>query len=345
MSTFARMAATLQTLSLAAMEEASRRGLREADLDDLLLALVINDQSAGRALRSLGITLDVARAAVAAQHASELASLGITIEVPTPGRIVFHETRGYAWSTRTEALLMKAAEKKSAGDADAVLRTLVNEPSGHIIDLLMRLNTSPNAVLDALDAARGAPAQSNAPTASTASPASTASEMSQKRPSGAISRSTEAFVPAPALDVWTVLTDPAQIPTWEPGTATVDRADREATVGTTWTAHALMTAPDGKAIRVPPAFRRRSVQLIDMQARSCVAWRFTHPDTQRSRATATEFRLEEAIGGTHVTITTTWFAYRGWRRVNDIFLRPFLPLLIWMTNWQIGSRLSRAFSA
>jgi uncharacterized protein YndB with AHSA1/START domain len=338
-SQFTRMAATLQTLSLAAMEEASRRGLREADLDDLFLALVINNQSAGRALRSLGITLDDARAAVAAQHASELATLGITLEVPIPGRIVFHETRGYAWSTRTEALLMKAAEKKSAEDADAVLRTLVNEPSGHIIDLLARLNTSPNAVLDALDTARDAPAQSNAPAASTAS------EMPQNQPRGAISRSTEAFVPARALDVWTVLTDPAQIPTWEPGTATVDRADREATVGTTWTAHALMTAPDGKALRVPPAFRRRSVQLIDMQARSRVAWRFTHPDTQRSRATATEFRLEEATGGTQVTITTTWFAYRGWRRANGIILRPIVPLLIWMTNWQIGSRLSRAFSA
>lgn len=53
MNKLVRAAQTSQSLSLAAMEEASRLGLREADIDHLFLALVINDQSAGRALREL----------------------------------------------------------------------------------------------------------------------------------------------------------------------------------------------------------------------------------------------------------------------------------------------------
>ena len=41
MSKFVRAAQTSQSLSLAAMEEASRAGLRVADLEHLVLALVI----------------------------------------------------------------------------------------------------------------------------------------------------------------------------------------------------------------------------------------------------------------------------------------------------------------
>ncbi|MHA7277235.1 Clp protease N-terminal domain-containing protein [Arthrobacter sp. Hz1] len=75
MTSFISAAASVQTLSLAAMEEASRRGLRNADLEHLFLALVINDQAAGRALRKAGITLDGARSAVDAMHSDQLRSV------------------------------------------------------------------------------------------------------------------------------------------------------------------------------------------------------------------------------------------------------------------------------
>ncbi|PPF56571.1 hypothetical protein C5C55_08665 [Rathayibacter sp. AY1C2] len=94
MSKLARVAQTTQALSLAAMEEASRAGLRIADLEHLFLALVINDQPAGEALRGMGVDLDDARRAVEEQHAAQLASLGIRASFPDTGRIVFHETAG-----------------------------------------------------------------------------------------------------------------------------------------------------------------------------------------------------------------------------------------------------------
>ncbi|MGO0575869.1 hypothetical protein [Ornithinimicrobium panacihumi] len=51
MSKYVRLAQTSQTLSLTAVEEASREGLREADLEHLLLALVLSPEPAGEVLR------------------------------------------------------------------------------------------------------------------------------------------------------------------------------------------------------------------------------------------------------------------------------------------------------
>ncbi|MFT4280831.1 Clp protease N-terminal domain-containing protein [Microbacterium sp.] len=151
MSKFVRAAQTSQSLSLVAMEEASRLGVREADIEHLLLALVLNDQNAGRALRSLGVDIEAARQAVAEQHDTHLASLGIDAEFPAPGRIVFHETDGYQWRKRASDLLARSAGKGRDGDAGAVLRELLIEPSGLIVDILERLGVTPQRVREELD--------------------------------------------------------------------------------------------------------------------------------------------------------------------------------------------------
>ena len=85
MNKFVRAAQTSHSLSLAAMEEASREGLRAADIEHMFLALVIDAQPAGHALRSLGIDLDSARRAVKEQHDAQLASLGIEASFPEAG--------------------------------------------------------------------------------------------------------------------------------------------------------------------------------------------------------------------------------------------------------------------
>ena len=66
MSRFSQAAATMHTLSLAAMEEASRLGVHDADIDHLLLALTLDADTGGQVLRRAGIRLDTARAAVEA---------------------------------------------------------------------------------------------------------------------------------------------------------------------------------------------------------------------------------------------------------------------------------------
>lgn len=323
MSTFVRLAQTSQTLSLAAMEEASRQGLHQADLEHLFLALVLSDQPAGEVLRELGITIDRARRAVDEQHAAQLASLGIDTTLPEPGRIVFHETAGYEWRRRASDVLVRASRRGLDGSAGAVLRVLVSEPSGLIAELLRRLGTTPADVVDRLDRL-APPADGDRPV----------------RGNGSIGGSSETFIPAPIEDVWEFLADPARVPDWAPGIGSVDLAD---TAGTAWIGYAPTSRPDGKPVRLRAEFRRRRLGLLETRRPDRVAWRFTSPDTTKSGPSVTEFALAPTTGGTRVTITTSWGRRHGWRRVLGLPLRPAARFLAWITLFQIGAAISRAF--
>ncbi|MGO3678602.1 MAG: Clp protease N-terminal domain-containing protein, partial [Microbacteriaceae bacterium] len=65
MSRLTRMLAASQALSITAMEEASRVGLRTATIEHLLLALTVDEGIAGQALRANGVTIEAARDAIA----------------------------------------------------------------------------------------------------------------------------------------------------------------------------------------------------------------------------------------------------------------------------------------
>lgn len=328
MSKFVRVAQTSQSLSLAAMEEASRLGLRTADIEHLFLALVITDQSAGRAVRDLGIDLHTARRAVEEQHAAQLASLGIEASFPEAGRIVFHETDGYEWSKRAADLIARSADKDKAGDAAAVLRELVAEPSGLIAGILERLGTNSAALLEQLDAL-------DSSTPATA-PAAAAVR-------GRISGSTETFVPAPIERVWDYLAEPTNIPHWEMSVGSIEDARQDAAVGPVWTGLARERRPDGKPVKVKPKFRRRRIELVAARRSELIAWSFAYPDAPRSSSALTEFSLAPTNGGTQVSITTSWSRRPDWRRVVGLPLRPIQKFIVWITLFQTGGALSRAF--
>ncbi|KAA9149257.1 Clp protease [Microbacterium lushaniae] len=328
MSKFVRAAETTQSLSLAAMEEASRLGLRTADIEHLFLALVINDQSAGRALRSMGIDLESARRAVEEQRQGQLASLGIQASFPEAGRIVFHETDGYAWSKRASDLIARSGGKDKAGDAAAVLRELVAEPSGVIADLLDRLGTAPDALLEHLD-------RFDSPGEKTARAAA--------KVRGRVSGSAETFVPAPIQEVWEFLADPTHLPEWEMSVGSIDHSGQDATPGMVWHGHAPTRHPDGKRAKTRPRFRRRSIELVAAHRPEKIAWRLAHPDAPESSSVLTEFALATTPGGTQVTITTAWSRRRGWRRLAGLPLRPLQKFLVWITLFQTGSAISRRF--
>lgn len=328
MNKFTRFATTSQTLSLTAMEEASRRGLREADLEDMFLALVLNDQPAGQVLRDAGISIHSARAAVEAYQKEQIASLGIAADIPPPGDIVFHETGGYSWSKRASDLLGRAGQKGRTGDAAAVLRELLNEPSGLITELLQRLGTAPATVLAELERAESSVASPKKPAAG-------------RR--GEVTGSFEAFVPAPMEDVWALLSDPARIPEWEPAIGSVEGSGGPVLPGRTWTAHASTTQPDGKPLKVNKKFRRREIELLQTLPPVHIAWRFTFPDTHTSRPTVTGFELSPATGGTQLSITVTWFRHQGWRALIGTLLTPLQRFLVWLKLSQISSSISRTF--
>lgn len=328
MNRLVRAAHTSQSLSLAAMEEASRLGLREADIDHLFLALVINDQSAGRALRELGIDIDGARRAVEEQHNAQLASLGLEASFPEAGLIVFHETDGYEWTPRARDLIAKSSSRGKPGDAAAVLRELVGEPSGLIADVLCRLGTTPDVLIERLDRAE--------------SPATKAMPVVAKV-KGRTTGTTETFVPAPLDDVWAFLADPARIPEWEPSIGVIDRTSQEATPGTVWEGAAPASHPDGKPAKIKPQFRRRSVELIATHQPDRIAWSFGYPDVAQSNSVLTEFALVNTTGGTQVRISRSWSRRQGWRGLAAWPLRPIQRFLVWITLFQTGSAISRAF--
>lgn len=325
MNKLVRAAKTSQSLSLAAMEEASRLGLREADIEHLFLALVIDDQSAGRALRSMGIDLDAARRAVEEQHDAQLASLGIEASFPAAGRIVFHETDGYEWSPRARDLIANASGKGKDGDAAAVLRELVAEPSGLIAEILERLATTPDALLAHLDSLT----EETTPTAA--------------RVKGRTSGSTETFVAAPIDEVWKLLAVPARIPEWEPSIGSIDHTGQDAMPGAVWQGLAPTSHPDGKPVKIKPQFRRRSVELLTAQPPERITWSFGYPDASRSNSVRTEFTLVNTTGGTQVQITKSWSRRQGWRGLVALPLRPIQKFLVWITLFQTGSAISRAF--
>ncbi|MGX1793893.1 Clp protease N-terminal domain-containing protein [Microbacterium sp. NPDC055312] len=328
MNKLVRAAQTSQSLSLAAMEEASRLGLREADIDHLFLALVINDQPAGRALRELGIDIDSARLAVEEQRDAQLALLGIEPSFPEAGRIVFHETDGYEWTPRARDLIAKSSSRGKPGDAAAVLRELVAEPSGLITDILGRLGTTSDVIIGHLDRT-ASPAMKCVPAAANVK--------------GRITGSTETFVSAPLNEVWAFLTDPARIPEWESSIGIVDQTGQETTPGAVWDAVAPATYPDGKPVKIKPQFRRRSVELIAIRQPDGIAWSFGYPDVAQSNSVLTEFALANATGGTQVRISRSWSRRTGWRGLVAWPLRPIQKFLVWITLFQIGSAISRTF--
>jgi len=321
MSRFTDAAATMHTLSLAAMEEASREGIRDADIEHLLLALTLDAGSAGQVLRGLGVTLDAARDAVTAERSSQLAALGVHTDAAIDGRIVFHETNGYEWTDRAVAVLSRASNRSADEPSSAVLRTLVTEPSGMIAALLLRLGVESTEVERRLDAADGIRRPEPVPA---------------DGPRGSLS----AFVPAPPADVWALVSDAHRIPEWDGvvGTVAPAAADEQE-----WDATAATATREGKPLRIREDLRRIRIRRERADAPHAVTWRMTYPDARAANERVVRFALEHAAGGTQVRIEAGW--ERGRRRRSPLgwMFRPLARLSLFFQLAQISSGLSRAF--
>lgn len=368
MSRLTTALATSHTLSLAAMEEASRVGARTAEVEHLFLALVLSEQPAGQVLRSLGITLDSARAAIAAQHAEQLASVGVTVEAPPAGPIVFHETGGYEWGERPLAVLHQASSGARSGDAAAVLRACVAEPSGFVEAVLLRLGTSRDAVTGRLDELeRFSPARA---------PQAGPSRGSEARLHRLTARG-EAFVPAPPAEVWALLADVARIPEWDDAIGSIEaraEAPAGAPLGSVFEASAQTQGPDGRPLRMKAALRRIRIDVTAVDAPHEIAWRYTYPDAPRANARVVRVALEPAAGGTRLRTEIEWVPVEAGAGAEPhagspeastggperhvpishalraalrpplrILLRPLHRYALWMQVQHLGSSIARVF--
>lgn len=325
MTRFLTSAATMQTLSLVGMEEASREGRRDGDIEHLLLALVLSDQSAGEALRSLGVTVDDARRAVREQHEDQLRQLGIEPERDESERIAFHESDGYDWTDRARSILRRSTQKGGRGDAAAVLRQLIDEPSGLISDILERLGTTTDAVHTAVDETEAA-----------AEPVKFATPRRRDWVHGRF----RAYIPAPVADVWALVSDADRFAEWDPaiGDIAAESADADA-----WIAVTPTHQPNGKPLKVKPEFRRRRITRHEAIGLTRVIWWTEFPDAPESARQMLAVELETTEGGAFVTLTSTWRRRTGWRRLIGLPLRPLQRYIVWLNLSQMGAAISRVF--
>lgn len=329
MSNFISAAATSQKLSLTAMEEASRYGLRTADIEHMLIALTINEQIAGQVLRGLGITLDATRNAVSKEHSDQLSSLGIQAAGQDQGAIVFHETGGYDWSERALEVITRASKGTKRGDAAAVLRELVVEPSGTIEALLSRLASTPGAVIAKLDEVEAYPGTAASPNFE----------------AEGLAGASKVFVSAERSEVFELLRDPSRMPDWEPMTAKVEDPPSPLRPGSTWVTRSRTTRPDGKAIKVKPEFVLQQIELLKLEEGQTIEWRITFPDAPRANAKRLRIELEPAAAGTQLRLSLSWEVTPERRRVPILrgILRPLFRFALWMQLNQLGAGISRAF--
>ncbi|MFF8818419.1 Clp protease N-terminal domain-containing protein [Leucobacter sp. NPDC015123] len=366
-------AATMHTLSMTAMEEASRLGARDTDIDHLFVALVASEQAAGQVLRALGVTLHGARQAIADQHAEDLGAIGIDMAPPQPGPIVFNETGGYEWTSRAGKVLNSVSEKNSDGSATAVLRALIDEPSGFISGVLMRLGVDPLEVRERLDAAAripdfgggadGAETVDWAGSGQAGSPGRTAApgeaplgRSPGARPHGqatpkALARAVTGFVPAPPNAVWELLADPGRMPEWEEMLESVDPASVSPQpspgampeIGATWEGRGRTHAPDGKPLRTRASLNRIAFELVEASEPARVAWRLSFPDEPNANTRLLEIQLEHAAGGTAIRARIAWERSVARRSLQGWALRPVTRMLLWLQATKIVGGVSRVF--
>ena len=119
----------------------------------------------------------------------------------------------------------------------------------------------------------------------------------------------ERIVPAPAADVWRVVSDPARLPQWWPGVSRVEEASPEA-----WTK--VLTSSKGKSVRA-------DYTRLEAQEARRLLWRHEVQESPFERilaASMTEIVLDPEDGRTRVEIAVS-HQPRGWARLSPFQLR------------------------
>ncbi|WP_147103815.1 SRPBCC family protein [Nesterenkonia populi] len=328
MSRTAEALSTAYALSLTSAEEASRWGRKKIDIEHLFLAVLLNEQPAGQALRSLGITLDAARKAIEEQHAHQMSSIGVNDVQQPIGRITLYEAKAhFDWSENAKRTFQGAGKgrrsrQRKQGNAADVLRELLEEPSGFIAAVLERLGTNADEGRERL-----AEIESRS-----------ASRQPDRKPSQ-LSVTKDTFIPASAEEVFALVSDPERIPDWDTAGSDVEHTGKQ-----TWEALLPAAWPNGKP-RTPSEEKRRQVfELMDAAEPHRVVWRVSFPGNSVSKPHCRAIRLWPTDGGTHMRFTVTYprDAHRL-RRLVGTAVRPGLQPLLWVQAAHLSTQISLNF--
>lgn len=330
MRKFTEAAKTFYSLSIVARQEAARTGDRTLGVEHLFLALVMNEHIAGQTLRSLGITPETARGVIAEQRAEQLASPGLQVNAAVSDHITHHHGPAQAWEQNALQIMQRSSQSRDADVASAILRELIQESSGMINALLLRLHIEPTLVLEQLDHYEKCPPDD-----------------SLRPHNDALSRCVEYFIPAPVQEVWDLLSDPIKMPQWLPGIDSVKDVEENVDIGAQWKAIAQLRRPDGSPRNLKPGFRTTQVTLEELAEPSSIAWSFTWPHVPRANDRHIRIRIESVAGGTQLLLSVAWVRNPASRR-KLAFLRwicyPITRFALWIQLQQLGASIRRAVS-
>ncbi|KSW30108.1 Clp protease N-terminal domain-containing protein [Cellulomonas sp. B6] len=287
-----------QQISVAAKEEASRWHHPRIDVEHLLLALLVTPGAAGGVLRSLGVTLESARAAVERTHAARVTGLGVDVPELTAAPPSDPAVGPTLWTPRAEAVMRAVTDD---GDDLGHLRALVTEPSGSVQDVLHELDLDAERVLAAADGRR------------TTTPLPTTRPAAPRRGWDTVTH--DAFVPAPRTDVWALVRDPERLPAWDRTVTSVEPVGDGA-----W---AVLLAPTRTTIARrtrSPEQSRLGLHVVEQSPGRAVTWRWSWGTPRGTVRQELELELDDVEGGTALR------AVARWRRATGPVARLRAPL-------------------
>lgn len=330
MSGYGMVFTAFNDLMLAAIDEASRRGRRDADIEHLFLGIITSNYPPGHALRRTGVTLIQARQSVDDQHAHQLQLVGVNTGLPEPGRTTAQESTGHQLTRRAQEILNPASSDEITYTSE-VLRRLLKEPSGFISEVLLRLQITEEQLLSELEKS----AEETSPEI-----------LSAER--GVLEGKSTIFVPASARQIWDLVSAAERMPEWDQALEAVKPLvdDEE-----TWEAQPREELPNGTPIKTKPNNRRQLIRRVTARKPEMVLWTLTFPDAPKSNVLQRAITLTEVEEGTQLEASVRWIqptkSLSIFSRIARAAIgrpaRPVMRYFVRMQAAEIARGISRRF--
>ena len=300
MSKIMRTMKWFREMSVLAEDEQRRSGHPEIDVEHLFLALLSIGGPVTDALAGQAVTLATAREAFAGMHAHRTAQLGVRVsESPESAkRIPDSNARGGFVYRDGVRKMLEDASNQTVQDV-ALFNALIDEPSGHIREVLRELDADPDDLVLAATRIREDNQEEEQP-------------LDYRR-----------FVPAAPNAVWALVSDPDRWLEWNG--FEFERVDIAETG--VLRAHARQRHLNGKPTRVKPQFQVSEYVVSRYEAPHLIQWERSFPDTGRAETQSLRVSLESQGSGTEVTISFVRTGAIGRRGIGYWLMCPLAKLL------------------